>query len=76
MAAAATLTSDTLEKQALEVCRLLQLAEQALPADTRPNNVQIAPDTENLTIGITLSLPATFSGTGGTISYTAATYLS
>lgn len=75
MASAATLTATTLEGQALEVARLMQAAELAIAVETRPDNVQIATDFENLTVSITISLPVTLSGSGAAYTFTAATYL-
>ena len=75
MASAATLTATTLEGQAREVARLMQAAELAIPAETRPDNVQIATDFENLTVNITISLPVTLSGSGAAFTFTASEYL-
>jgi hypothetical protein len=76
MAAAATLSATSLEGQALEVARLIQSAELAIAADTRPNNVTIAPDLEAQTVTLTITLPVVLSGSGGAFTLTAGTYLS
>ena len=75
MASAATLTATTLEGQAREVARLMLAAELAIPAETRPDNVQIATDFENRTVNITISLPVTLSGSGAAFTFTASEYL-
>ena len=61
MAAAATLVATTLEGQLWEAAVRAQSAELAIPADTRPNNVQTTIDTENQTVSVTFTSPATFA---------------
>jgi hypothetical protein len=75
MAASATLTANTLEGQALEIARIMQAAELAIAADTRPNNVTIDPDLEALTVTISITLPVVLSGTGGAFTLSSGTYL-
>ncbi len=75
MAAAFTTTASSLEGQLLEIVRELAEGELAVPVETRPTNVTIVPDFENLICNITVALPITLSGTGATISAVANPYL-
>jgi hypothetical protein len=75
MAASISTTATTLEGQIFELCRELQELELAVPADTRPDNITIAPDIEALQVAITLTLPITLGGSGANIVMTAASYL-
>lgn len=75
MAASITTTATTLVAQTLEVAGALQLAELALPVETRPDNISIIPDPEGSTISISMTIPVTFSSAGGTVSFTAVDYL-
>lgn len=70
MAAAVVTNATTLEGQLWETAIKVQLAELAVPAETRPNNIQTTLDVENGTISITFSCPATFTlnGTGGFVA--------
>ena len=61
MAASIETTATTLEGQLWEIALKTQLAELAIPVETRPNNIQTTVDTENQTVSITFSVPATFS---------------
>lgn len=45
----------------LELSHLLQDKELVVPEETRPNNVTIAYDAEDLSATITLTLPITFA---------------
>lgn len=61
MAAAITSTATTLEGQIWELAISAQIAELAIPVETRPNNIQTNIDTENQLVSVTFSVPATFS---------------
>ncbi|WP_298908758.1 hypothetical protein [uncultured Nostoc sp.] len=61
MAAAATLVATTLEGQVWETAVRAQVTELAIPVADRPNNVQITIDTENGTVSITVTMPATIA---------------
>lgn len=73
MAASITTTATTLEGQALEIVREIQVAEKAKGEEF--NNVVIQPDIESGTISISMILPASFGGTGGGFSMTVTEYL-
>lgn len=75
MAAGITPIATTLEGQLFEIVRELQERELALPADTRPDRVQISLDVEAKEATMTVSLPISFSGTGNGISLAAQPYL-
>jgi hypothetical protein len=76
MAASVETTATTLEGQLFEIANRVQLAELAQPVETRPNNIQVALDTENGTISITFSAPATFTiGAAGQLVASPAPYL-
>ena len=64
MAAAVATVAATLEGQIWEVASRLQAAELAQPAETRPNNTTTTIDTENGTVSVTFTAPATFSISG------------
>lgn len=70
MAAAITSTATTLEGQIWELAISAQIAELAIPVETRPNNIQTNIDTENQLVSVTFSVPATFSlsGTGALVA--------
>ena len=61
MAAAIPTTANTLEGQLFEIANRVQLAELSQPEENRPNNIQVNLDTENGTLSLTFSAPATFS---------------
>ena len=71
MAAAITTTAATLEGQLLEVARELELAEQAASL----NNITIALNVDNKTTTITARLPLTISGSGESLTLSAAEYI-
>jgi hypothetical protein len=75
MSSAITTTATTLPGQFLEIARELQEAELSIAEGLRPNNIQITTDVENLTVTITSTLPISFGGTGGAMSFTANDYL-
>jgi hypothetical protein len=70
MAASVTTVATTLEGQLWEVAVRAQIAELAIPVETRPNNIQTSIDTENQLVTITFSAPATFgiSATGALVA--------
>jgi hypothetical protein len=61
MAASIGSNATTLEGQLWEIALRVQLAELAIDAATRPNNIQVNVDTENQIVSVTFSVPATFS---------------
>jgi hypothetical protein len=61
MAASIGSNATTLEGQLWETALRVQLAELAIDAATRPNNIQVNVDTENQIVSVTFSVPATFS---------------
>lgn len=61
MAASIDSTATTLEGQLWEIALQVQLAELAIPIETRPNNIQTNVDTEGQTVSVTFSVPATFT---------------
>ncbi len=65
MAAAIDTVSTTLEGQLWEVALRVQVAELAVDPATRPNNVTTTIDTENQTVSVTFTSPATFSVSAG-----------
>jgi hypothetical protein len=76
MAASVTLVATTLEGQLWEAAIRAQIAELTIPAETRPNNIQTAIDTENQLVTITFSAPATFSvNSAGALVATPTAYL-
>ena len=77
MAAAITTSATSIEGQALEVARELQVLEAAQStADVPLNNVQIDTDIESGLVSITMTLPTALSGTGGAFTLSASEYLS
>lgn len=77
MAAPISLTAaTTLEQQAYLVALALQNLELAIPADTRPNNTQIAFDTEEGTVAISIALSTQMTVAGGSAVIAAMPYLS
>lgn len=74
MSVAIDTTSTTLPGQFLEVSRAMQSAELAINAATRPNNVQITTDYENLTTTVTVTLPIAISGAGNALTISASDY--
>lgn len=76
MAAAATLVATTLEGQVWETAVRAQVAELAIPVDERPNNVQTTIDTENSTVSVTVTMPATITiGSTGALVAAPTSYL-
>lgn len=76
MAASVQTTATTLEGQLWELAVQTQIAELAVPAETRPNNVQTNIDTENGTVSITFTCDATFTvGAGGQLVAAPTPYL-
>lgn len=61
MAASVETTATTLEGQLWEVAVRAQVAELAIAPEDRPNNVTTTIDTENQTVAVTFTAPATFS---------------
>lgn len=66
-----TLKSSGLVQAFLEACQLLQNAELAIPAETRPNNVSVTYTTEDGLVSIALTLPVTLTN----LVYVATDYL-
>ncbi len=60
MAAAIETTATTLEGQLWEVALKVQIAELA-DTTNNPNNIQTTIDTENQTVSVTFTAPATFT---------------
>lgn len=75
MAAAITTSATTLEGQLFEVANALQAGELAQPEASRPNRVSITCDTENAAIAVTVTLDATMTATGQTLSFVPIAYL-
>lgn len=76
MAASIDLSATTLEGQLWEIALQVQLAELAIPIETRPNNIQTNIDTEGQTVSVTFSVPATFTvGSSGAFVASPTTYL-
>lgn len=76
MAASVTTTATTLEGQLWEVAVRAQVAELAIDPATRPNNVTTTIDTENQTVSVTFTAPATFSvSSSGALVASPTTYL-
>jgi hypothetical protein len=76
MAAPITLTAATsLEQQAYLVALALQTQELAIPIETRPNNTQLAFDTEAATVAISITLNTQMTVAGGTAVIAAQPYL-
>ncbi|MFG6101670.1 hypothetical protein U2F10_05420 [Leptothoe sp. EHU-05/26/07-4] len=72
-----TTSATSIEGQALEVARELQVLEAAQStADVPLNNVQIDTDIESGLVSITMTLPTALSGTGGAFTLSASEYLS
>ncbi|MCL6750066.1 hypothetical protein KBT16_03370 [Nostoc sp. CCCryo 231-06] len=61
MATGVTPVATILEGQLWEIAVRVQVAELAIDPATRPNNIQTTIDTENQTVSVTFSCPATFS---------------
>lgn len=61
MAASVQTNSTSLEGQLWELAVKAQLAELAVPEETRPNNVTTTVDIDAGTIAVTFTTPATFS---------------
>ena len=77
MAAPVSSTASTAEGQFLDVARELQILEAAQSTDETPlNNIQIDTDIENGTVTVSATLPITLGGAAGSLSVTAAEYLS
>ena len=74
MAAAITTSSTTLEGQALEILAELQEQESANPEND--NRVTIGVDIEAGQVDLSVSLPATITSSGGSVSIQAQEYLS
>ncbi|MCV3215687.1 hypothetical protein OGM63_19585 [Plectonema radiosum NIES-515] len=64
MAASIGSNATTLEGQLWETALRIQIAELAIPVETRPNNIQVSIDTENQLVSVTFSVPATFTVDG------------
>lgn len=77
MAAAITTTATTLEGQLMEVAAAMQLAEVAATAadEAFEQLLTIATDAEGQSITVSVTLPATVSGTAGNITFAPQTYL-
>jgi hypothetical protein len=76
MAAAIDTTATTLEGQLWEVANRVQLAEAQIPIEDRPTNVTTTVDTENSTVSVTFTAPATFTiGTTGALIASPTPYL-
>ncbi len=75
MAASITTTASSLEGQLYEVAIAIQEAELAVAEDSRPDNMTINYDLENLQVSISATLPVTLSGSGGSATIAADTYL-
>jgi hypothetical protein len=76
MAAPISLTAaTTLEQQAYLVALALQTQELAIPIETRPNNTQLAFDTEAATVTISITLETLMTVAGGTAVIAAKPYL-
>ena len=77
MAAPVSSTASTAEGQFLDVARELQILEAAQSTDETPlNNIQIDTAIENGTVTVSATLPITLGGSAGSLSVTAAEYLS
>lgn len=57
--------ANSLEEQAYRVALEMQKLELALPAENRPDNVQVTFDTEGQNVGIALSLGTNLQVTNG-----------
>ncbi len=77
MSAAITTTASTLSEQFIEVASALQAAEvAALAADENAaNNINITADSDDGTITVTATLPASLSGSGGNFALTPDDYV-
>ena len=76
MAAAIDLTSaSSLEEQAYRVALEMQKLELSLPVENRPDNIQVAFDTENQNVAISLSLGSTLQVNNGTAVISVSPYL-
>lgn len=77
MAAAVTTTATTVEAQLFEVAGAIQDLEQAALAANPDfeSLLTIAADAEGGTVTVTATLPATFTSTGGVLSFTPGEYL-
>lgn len=76
MAAAATLVATTLEGQIWESAVRAQVAELAIAEADRPNNIQTTIDTENKTVSVTFTAPATITiGSTGALVASPTAYL-
>jgi hypothetical protein len=77
MAAPISLTAaTTLEQQAYLVSLALQNLELAIPIETRPNNTQLAFDTEANTVAISITLGTAMTVAGGSAVIAVQPYLS
>lgn len=68
-------TATTLEQQAYLVALAMQALELAVPIETRPNRTQLAFDTEESTVAISLSLDTLMTVAGGSAVIAAKPYL-
>jgi hypothetical protein len=76
MASPISLTAaTTLEQQAYLVALALQNLEAAIPVDTRPNNTQLAFDTEASNVAISITLETQMTVASGAAVITAKPYL-
>ena len=67
--------SASLEQQAYSIALELQKLELAVPAETRPDQVQIAFDIEGNTVGIAMSLDTSLTVTNGNAVISVIPYL-
>lgn len=65
----------SLEAQAYEVALAMQQLEAAAPAENRPDNVQVAFDTEANTVAIGITLGTSLTVTNGNAVISPQTYL-
>ena len=75
MSKAISTKATTLSGQVVEVCNALQQAELAVAQENRPENINITSDSEEGTITIAATIPATLTGTGGIFSLTPVDYV-
>lgn len=68
-------TATTLEQQAYLVALAMQTQELTIPIETRPNNTQLAFDTEAATVAITITLETQMTVAGGSAVIAAKPYL-
>lgn len=76
MAASINTVGVSIESQAFEIALAMQALELALPADTRPDRVQIAYDTEGSTVSISFNLSTSTVVNAGKAEISVTPYLS